>query len=99
VVNHDDMRCRCYGVDRRTPCERDATQEDGRCDMCRCPHGGCDCHGDDERFYPALWYEEPMVWIAWFMEAQAEMVQCKGIQIHERMKDEMKDEMREEVSE
>lgn len=36
-----DLSCRCIGADRRTPCERQATGEDGLCDGCRrndCPN-------------------------------------------------------------
>jgi hypothetical protein len=97
-MNDDGIRCRCYGVDRRTRCENDATQEDGLCDVCRCRHGGCDQHGDDATFRPDLWYEEPMTWVAWFQQAQAEMIQCKGIRIYEEVKeDELRD--REDVQE
>lgn len=39
------LECRCTGIDQRTHCQNLATQEDGLCDTCRCPHGGCDQHG------------------------------------------------------
>lgn len=92
VMNDEVMRCRCYGVDRRTRCENDATQEDGCCDVCRCPHGGCDRHGDDATFRSDLWFKDMDGWVAWFMEAQAEMVKCKGIRIYEEVKeDELRD--------
>jgi hypothetical protein len=30
-----DLRCRCLGPDGRSPCDDDATEEDGYCDQCR----------------------------------------------------------------
>jgi hypothetical protein len=59
-VSVADTRCRCYGIDRRTRCERDATQEDGLCDLCRCPHGGCDGHWpDDPMWTKDLFFDDP----------------------------------------
>lgn len=71
-----DISCRCMGSDRRTKCEQDATQEDGLCDTCRCPHGCCSNHGDDAAFDPMLWYRDPMAWVEWFSVAQQEKTEC-----------------------
>ena len=38
------LACRCTGRDTDLPCERDASQEDGLCDSCRCEHGCCEGH-------------------------------------------------------
>lgn len=76
------------GVDRRTPCQRDATQEDRLCDTCRCPHGGCDHHGDDATYHPMTFYDDPMDWIRWFAAAHVEMEQCLGRQNQEKMLEE-----------
>lgn len=48
-VKHDDLLCRCQGIDGRIPCGSLASEEDGLCDGCRCVHGCCSDHG-----YPAL---------------------------------------------
>jgi hypothetical protein len=82
--------CKCYGVDRRTRCENDATEEDGLCDVCRCPHGGCDKHGDERAFRPDLWFDDMDSWLAWFMDARNEMSQCRGWRDYEEVK---KDEL------
>lgn len=89
MMNDECMWCRCYGVDRRTRCENDATQEDGYCDRCRCPHGSCDKHGNDETYRSDLWYKEPMVWMDWFMQATEEMIRCRGLR---EVEDELRDE-------
>jgi hypothetical protein len=46
-----DLRCRCLGVnkvDLMPSCEDEATEEDGLCDGCRCPHGCCENHTMNE---------------------------------------------------
>jgi hypothetical protein len=83
-----DMRCRCMGVDRRTRCARNAAQEDGLCDRCRCPHGSCDRHGDDETYQPILFFDDPMAWLNWFGDAAVEAHRCKAEQEYEQMKQE-----------
>jgi hypothetical protein len=81
-----DMRCRCMGVDRRTVCERQSTQEDGLCDVCRCPHGSCDRHGDDEMYEPLMFFDDPMVWMNWFSDAMMEANRCRARVGYEAMK-------------
>lgn len=76
-ASDDLLRCRCFGIDRRTHCERDATAEDGYCDGCRCPHGGCSSHGDDEEWTPTLFFDDPVSYMAWFGEASKEAYRCK----------------------
>ena len=72
MMGDDAIRCRCMGVDRRTRCQRDATEEDGYCDHCRCPHGGCDQHGD----VPNFWDTDPLVWMEAFSEAMGIATNC-----------------------
>jgi hypothetical protein len=84
-----DVRCRCMGVDRRTRCKRDAAQEDGLCDHCRCPHGSCDRHGDDETYQPTTFFDDPMAWIDWFGDAMEEASRCRAVGGYKQMKQEI----------
>lgn len=69
-------RCRCYGIDRRTRCQRPPTQMDQLCDVCRCPHGGCDRHGG-EGWYASMWYEDPVAFMEWFKDTVIEANECR----------------------
>jgi hypothetical protein len=55
-----DLSCHCYGIDRRTRCEHDATEEDGLCDVCRCVHGCCADHWpEDITWTKELFFDDP----------------------------------------
>src|SRR4030095_5355306 len=77
-----NIRCRCSGIDRRTRGENDATQEDGLCATCRCPHGCCADHGEDPD--PHLFFEDPVGWIEWFQVASLIWEQCRVDRAYER---------------
>ena len=82
-----DIDCRCMGLDRRTRHEAKATQEDGLCDRCRCPHGCCSDHGEDEAWSPTLFFEDPVAWMDWFAQATFEINQCAGQKAELKMRE------------
>ena len=77
------MRCRCMGIDRRTRCEDDATEEDGICDVCRCPHGCCADHGEDPD--PILFFEDPVGWFEWSQEVSKVWEKCRNERLNLKM--------------
>jgi hypothetical protein len=87
-----DIRCRCMGIDRRTRCENDATQEDGLCATCRCPHGCCADHGEDPD--PHLFFEDPVGWMEWFQIAARVWEICRMSRVYEKQKEAEQDELR-----
>jgi len=67
-----NVECRCPGFEGDAGCDRDATEEDGLCDTCRCEHGCCVDHGHPKVGVPFEdWMQrdwqavEPAVLAAW----------------------------------